>query len=89
MTCKDIGRELSRQLIAALESPATCDRNGLLTAAAAFLDIAEGRDLDGLPLARTMAHRAADWAVLDTQEGYKKLERAAAIFLMATTPPPQ
>jgi hypothetical protein len=53
MTVSEVGRELSRLLIAALESPATVDRDGLITAATQFLDVAHGDDRD-LPLCRRM-----------------------------------
>jgi hypothetical protein len=80
---KEIGRQLARSLIAALESPATVDRGALLTAAAAFLDVAQcGEDV--LPLARRVASRAMDWAVMGRPEDYKSFTRAAHLFLMSS-----
>jgi hypothetical protein len=75
-----IGRELSRLLIAALESPATVDKGELLRVASMFLDIAHGDDRD-LPTARRMAGAAAQWSVFQRPEDYAKFERASAIFI--------
>jgi hypothetical protein len=78
-----IGRALSKLLIAALESPATVNRDDLLTAASTFLDVAHGDDRD-LPLARRLAGAAAQWAVFQRPEDYSKFERASAIFIAST-----
>jgi hypothetical protein len=84
MTAKDVGRELSRLIIQAIESPSTVDRGALLVAASHFLDVAQGGDVDGLPLARSMAARAMEWAVLESPENYNALTRAAGIFSMSS-----
>jgi hypothetical protein len=66
-----------------LESPATVDRDGLISAATAFLDVAHGDDRD-LPLARRMAGAAMQWALFQRAEDYRKFERASSIYIMST-----
>jgi hypothetical protein len=82
-SASQIGRALSRLLIEALESPATVDRTGLLSAATAFLDVAHGADAH-LPVARRMAGAAMQWAVFNRPEDYAKFERASAIFIASS-----
>jgi hypothetical protein len=69
---------------AQVESPATVDRNDLLTAASAFLDVALAGDPDRLALARGMAFRASDWCVFGRPDDYTKLTRAAHLFRMGS-----
>jgi hypothetical protein len=83
MTVIEVGRQLSRRLIEALESPATVDRTGLLSAATAFLDVAHGAD-PHLPLARRMAGAAMQWAVFNRPEDYAKFERASKLFIASS-----
>lgn len=58
------------------ESLNRLNRNDLLTASSAFLDVAQGGD-SALPLARAMATRAVEWAVMDTPALLDKLLCAA------------
>lgn len=83
-------RRFSRLIFAALESPASVDRNDLLAAASAFLDIAQERSRQGVPssdptgltLARGMAFRACDWCVFGRLDDYAALTRAFGAFRM-------
>jgi hypothetical protein len=77
---KEIGQQFARLIFAALESPATVDRNDLLKAADDFLRAGRGVDSDGLSLARRVAFRAIGWVVWDSPETYKALQRAADVF---------
>jgi hypothetical protein len=67
----DIGRTFAQLIFQALESPATVDRNDLLTGASAFLDAAQAGDPDGLRLARHVSYKALDWCVFSAPEHYK------------------
>jgi hypothetical protein len=78
----NIARRFSRLIFDALESPATVDRNALLTAASSFLDVAVAGDPNGLALARRMAFQAMEWAVCGCPEDYGKLVRASGAFQM-------
>jgi hypothetical protein len=82
MTVSKAGRELACQLFAALECPAAADRNALLNAASAFLDACPSDASAGADLARTLAARAADYAILGGADDYARLVRAAHCFRM-------
>jgi len=71
---REIGRRFSRLTRAAV------DRNGLLEAAADFLDAAKGGDPAGLYLSRAMANAALDWCVFGGPEDYVRLSRAVQCF---------
>jgi hypothetical protein len=77
---RDVGRRFSGLVFAAIESPATVDRNALLEAADAFLVAAQGGNPTGLYLGRTMAVCACEWAVWGTAESYVALLRSADMF---------
>jgi hypothetical protein len=81
---EDMRREFSRLIFAALESPASVDRNDLLTAASLFLDAAQGGDPTGLRLARHMGYKAMDWCVVGDPRDYRALARAAECFSMCS-----
>ena len=77
---REIGRRFSRLTRAAVDQPAAVDRNGLLEAAADFLDAAKGGDRAGLYLSRAMANAALDWCVFGGPEDYVRLSRAVQCF---------
>ena len=77
---REIGRRFSRLTRAAVDQPAAVDRNGLLAAAADFLDAAKGGDPAGLYLSRAMANAALDWCVFGGPEDYVRLSRAVQCF---------
>jgi hypothetical protein len=74
------GRRFSRLIFAAIESPATVDRNDLLEAADGFLVAAEGGNPAGLYLARLMANAAAEWCVFGGPDDYIRFVRAVRCF---------
>ena len=76
----EIGRRFARLTRAAVDQPATVDRNGLLEAAADFLDAAKGGVPAGLYLSRVMANAALDWCVFGGPEDYIRLSRAVQCF---------
>jgi hypothetical protein len=76
----ETGRRFSRLIFAAMESPATVDRNRLLEAADAFLNAAVGGNPAGLYLSRLMANAAADWCVFGGPDDYARLSRAVQCF---------
>ena len=77
---REIGRRFSRLTRAAVDQPAAVDQNGLLEAAADFLDAAKGGDPAGLYLSRAMANAALDWCVFGGPEDYVRLSRAVQCF---------
>jgi hypothetical protein len=80
----EIGRRFSRLIFAALESPATVDRNALLIAADVFLSAAQGGDPDVLSLARLMAASAMDFSVFSSPEDHANLTALARAFHMTS-----
>src|ERR1700745_184729 len=77
----DISSRFSRQIFAALEFPESADRNAILEAARAFLDAAQDGPA-GLTLARTVAYRAMDYAIIGAPENYRALVPPVHIFSM-------
>jgi hypothetical protein len=79
---RDVGRRFSGLLSEALQSPATVDKSDLLRTASAFLDAAQGGDVHLLPLARSMAASAMDFAVFSPPEDHANLTALARAFQM-------
>jgi hypothetical protein len=77
-----IARRFGRLAIQAVEHPDRVDRNALLAAANAMLDMRPAGDPEGMSFAVTMALRALDWCVWDTPKEYARLVRAVQAFGM-------
>ncbi len=82
MSRSDVHRRFGCLVIEAVEHPERVDRNALLQAASAVLDIAPACESGGRGLARTMAHRAINWVVMDGPDDHTKLTTAAHAFGM-------
>lgn len=77
-----VGHRFAMLLFRALDHPDVVNRNDLLDAASALLDVAPGKDTASSRLARRMAFHACNWAVFGTAESYAALHRASACFRM-------
>lgn len=89
MTTNGRSHQFAAAVFAALESPETVDRNGLLCAASGFLDAllldalhGDPGNPEGREMARHIAHAACSFAVLGGSEHYARLARAAEAFRM-------
>ena len=77
-----VARRFGRLAIQAVEHPDRVDRNQLLEAADALLDMRTAGDPEGMSLAITTALRACDWCIWDTPGNHARLTRAVHAFGM-------
>ena len=77
-----VARGFGRLAIQAVDYPDRVDRNQLLLAADAMLNVRPAGESEALSLAVTMALRACDWCVWDTPGNHARLTRAVHAFGM-------
>ena len=85
MTSEDSAGRLAELIYDALQNPEIADKNGMLTAASAFLDVVKAGDEHLVPLARSMAFTAMDFAFFDRPEHHTALANRFKAFSMAYT----